>query len=213
MSRSRICVAKVGGSLLSSADLSRRLQMWLSLEMAAHPDTHYLLIVGGGKLVDAIREIDRASPIDAAVAHWICIDLMDVTARMLGALLPEISVIDHFQQIESCVMRPGATILCPGQFLRQIEPKFAGTRLATNWTVTSDAIAARLAAVLNADDLVLVKTIPPPLARAEALDDWIAGLAASGYVDEFLPAITPELANLRFAVLSEPEPWQTRDLI
>jgi len=75
--------------------------------MAAHSDTHYLLISGGGKLVDAIRDFDRASPIDAEVAHWICIDLMDVAARMLGALLPEIAVIDDFQQIESCAMRPG----------------------------------------------------------------------------------------------------------
>ena len=176
-------------------------------------DTHYLLIAGGGKLVDVVREIDRASPIDAEVAHWICIDLMDITARMLGALLPEIAVIDDFQQIESCVMRPGATILCPGQFLRQIEPKFAGTRFAANWTVTSDAIAARLAIALNADDLVLIKTILPPIARAGALDDWITGLAASGYVDEFLPAITPELANLRFAVLPQPRPCEGRDSI
>jgi hypothetical protein len=123
MSRCRICVVKIGGSLLSSEGLPRRMRKWLALEMAAHLDTHFLLIVGGGKLADAVREVDETAQLDSAAAHWICVDLMDVTAQLLGAMLPEIAVVDRLQQIESCFVQPGATIFCPGDFLRLIEPR------------------------------------------------------------------------------------------
>jgi aspartokinase-like uncharacterized kinase len=90
--------------------------------------------------------------------------------------------------------------------LRQIEPKCAGTRLPANWSVTSDAIAARLAIVLAADDLVLLKSIVPPAARSGTMVDWIAELAALGYVDGSLPMLAAGLSTLRFAVLPQLEP-------
>jgi aspartokinase-like uncharacterized kinase len=201
MSRCRICVAKIGGSLLSTMDLQPRLRKWLRREMATQPDTHYLLIAGGGKLVDSVRDIDRASEITSEVAHWICVDLMDITARLLGAILPEVTVVERFQQVEERVDDPGVTIFCPSQFLRQIEPQERGTPLAADWSVTSDAIAGRLAVVLAADEVVLVKSVAPPATQMETLQQRLAGLAALGYVDLFLPKLAPDLVSLRFEVL------------
>jgi 5-(aminomethyl)-3-furanmethanol phosphate kinase len=201
MSRCRICIAKIGGSLLSTVDLQPRLRKWLRREMATQQDTHYLLIAGGGKLVDAVRDIDRASQIDSAVAHWICVELMDITARLLGAMLPDVTVVERFQQVEERVDHPGVTIFCPSDFLRQIEPQQPGTRLAADWSVTSDAIAGRLAVVLAADEVVLVKSVAPPATKLETLSQRLVELAALGYVDQFLIKLARELVSLRFAVL------------
>jgi 5-(aminomethyl)-3-furanmethanol phosphate kinase len=201
MSRCRVCVAKIGGSLFTAADFSRRLTKWLSSEMAVHPDTHYVLIAGGGKLVEAIREIDRVSPLDSESAHWICIDLMSVAARVVGATLPELAVVESFHDVEHRLTRPGATILLPCEFMRQIEPKCGGTRLVCDWSVTSDAIAGRLATVLAAYELVLIKSIGAPIALASGVGEWLSALSALGFVDAFLPKLAPELPAVRFAVL------------
>jgi aspartokinase-like uncharacterized kinase len=200
MTRCRVCVAKIGGSLLSKADLAVQLRKWLDAELAAHPDTHYVLIVGGGPLVDAIREIDRASPLGDANSHWICIELMSVTTRILAALLPELTVIHQISQLAERTTCPGATLLCPADFLRDIEPTCAGTRLPADWSVTSDAIAARLAILLAADELVFLKSIAPPVPVTDA-GNWLSELAAHGYIDRFLPRLTQELPAIRFVSL------------
>jgi aspartokinase-like uncharacterized kinase len=204
VSRCRVCVAKFGGSLLSRPDLRMQLRKWLAIERATHGDSHFVLVVGGGKLADAIRKIDGTSPLGEANAHWICVDLMSITARIVGAMIPELTIVDQFQQLVDRVVEPGTTLFCPNEFLRQIEPTREGTRLPADWSVTSDAIAARLAIVLGADELVLVKTVAPPISRS-AGDNWNNELAALGFVDAFLPSLAHELPAIRFAVLNEPK--------
>jgi len=56
-----------------------------------------------------------------------------------------------------------------------------GSVLPRSWTVSSDSIAARLAEVLPADELVLLKSSDPTTGEAD-------GLADQEYVDEFFPA-------------------------
>ena len=200
MSRVRTCVVKVGGSLLAAADLPARLQAWLHNEAAAHVPTHFVLVVGGGKLVDAVREIDRRTPLGDDAAHWICIELLNVTCRLLAARLPELDVVEDFAILESRLHRPGITLYGPHQFMKCIEPHRPGTRLGQNWSVTSDSIAARLAVVLAADELVLLKSATPPSQRGKATPlEWLASV---GYVDSFLPTLAPELPDLRFAEIS-----------
>jgi aspartokinase-like uncharacterized kinase len=203
MNDCRTCVTKIGGSLLSRRDLPQQLRQWLSAALATHADTHYVLIVGGGKLVEAIREIDSASPLGEANAHWMCVELMSVTARIVAALLPELRVVVQFPQLSERTVHPGATLFCPAEFLRHIEPTCAGTRLPADWSVTSDSIAGRLAIVLRADELVLVKSAAPPIPRSEG-SEWLNDLAANGYVDRFLPSLRLELPALRFAAIAGP---------
>ena len=196
MTRARVTVVKVGGSLFESAELPRRLRAWLAAEAAAHPDTHFVLVVGGGKLVDAIREIDARTPLGDERAHWICVGLMDVTAGLVAAMLPDLVIVDEFTMLEHRLSEPGVTLLRPTEFLRQVEPASAGTRLPSEWTVTSDAIAGRLAVVLRAEELVLLKSVPPPM--SDNHHDWLEQLAAANYIDAFLPKLSDELPPFRF---------------
>ena len=199
MSRARVIVVKVGGSLLASAKLPRRLRAWLAAEATAQPDSHFVLLAGGGKWVDAIRAIDSRTPLGDEQAHWICIALMDVTAGLLGALLPELCAVATWEELERRLRAPGLTLLLPKHFLEQRESSLPGTRLPANWSVTSDAIAGRLAVVLAASDLVLLKSAPPPLPDPM---DQLAGWAAAGYVDAFLSALAEELPSLRCIALN-----------
>lgn len=201
MTRARVSVVKVGGSLLDSPELPRRLRAWLAAESAAQHDTHFVLIAGGGKWVDAIRHLDAHTPLGDERAHWICIALMDVTAGLIGAMLPELCTMSSLTELESRLLAPGITLLWPGEFVRESEPKFAGMRLTANWSVTSDSIAGRLAIVLGADELVLLKSAPPPTTLFG--HDFLAGLAAARYVDAFLPTLRDELPRLRFEILPE----------
>lgn len=77
-------VLKLGGSLLLLPDWPQRLMTWLEDQPAALN----LLLVGGGKIVNAVRELDTQHSFPAAFSHWLCIDLMSATARIAGQLLP-----------------------------------------------------------------------------------------------------------------------------
>jgi aspartokinase-like uncharacterized kinase len=117
MTRARVSVVKIGGSLLTTAAFPLRFRAWLDEKQAARHDTHFVVVVGGGKWVDAIRELDAHSPLGEERAHWICIALMDVTAGLVGAMLPELLVIQSFGQLEPRVGKPGFTLFKPSEFV------------------------------------------------------------------------------------------------
>jgi aspartokinase-like uncharacterized kinase len=85
-----IRVVKVGGSLFDLPDLPQRLWAWL----AAQPRAHNVLMAGGGPLVEQVRTWNRQCAIDETAAHWMCVDLLTVTAHMLHAWLPEIPLVE-----------------------------------------------------------------------------------------------------------------------
>ncbi len=77
------------------------------------------------------------------------------------------------------------------QFLREVEPRLAAVPLPHTWDVTSDSIAARVAELLGAEELVLLKSgLPSP--RGD-----LAGWAASDYVDRYFPVAATRLARVR----------------
>lgn len=194
----RICVVKLGGSLLALADWAPRLRCWLNSETAARSDTHFVLIVGGGLLVDALRDLDAHSPLGDEAAHWAAIRIMDATAGIVAAHLAEFDSCDCFERLLERTSRPGeATIFHPYRFMFEVEPRASGTKLPASWDVTSDSIAGRLASILSADELVLIKS--PLVAGSVRLD--VRQLATAGIVDAFLPQLERELPNLRISTI------------
>lgn len=198
MSTCPIRVVKVGGSLLDLADLSDRIRRWLDLQSSAH----HVLVAGGGPLVDVVRQWRRQQPLSEAAAHWMCIDLMTVTAHLLHACLPEIWLEEDDNQLCRRVGERGATIFGPARWLRHAEPKIAGTLLRPSWDTTSDAIAGRLAVALGACELALLKSTSPPGNGNATVDQ----LAKFGIVDAVLPKLSAELPPVHVVNLRS-ESW------
>jgi len=183
MSHLPIRVVKVGGSLFDLADLAQRLHKWFADQTPAH----HVLVAGGGALVEQVRRWHAFRPLVEEAAHWMCVDLMTVTAHMLHDRLPEIPLVEDERLLCQRVGERGGAIFEPGQWLRQNEPHLPGTKLPANWNVTSDSIAARLAITLQAERLVLLKSSLP------SQESGVRQLAADGYVDQQLATFGPEL--------------------
>lgn len=197
-----IRVVKVGGSLFDLPDLPRRLRAWL----AAQPPAHNVLVGGGGPLVEQVRTWHAACGIDETAAHWMCVDLLTVTAHLLHAWLPEIPLVEDDRLLCQRVGHEGDTIFGPAPWMRHSEPGLPGAWLPTDWDTTSDSIAGRLAVALRAQEFVLLKSeLPHRKAGWE-----LSALAAVGYIDRILAQMAPELPPTRLVNMRADPPREAR---
>lgn len=186
-------VVKVGGSLLDWPSLPSALREWLN----AMPPASNILLCGCGRLGDAIRQADQCLSLGEERSHWLCIDALSVTARLLAAILPELPLWNNLEQLITRLptQKPGSIVFDPRDFLREYEATCPGRSLPHTWDVTTDSIAARLTEVLNADELVLLKSAEAPAIAS------LADLAASGFVDRHFPFAAANLRSVRLTNL------------
>lgn len=187
-------VVKVGGSLLTRGDFVTALQEWVKRQLEGAAPSHLILLVGGGPLVDSLREIDRLRSLDQEFSHWTAIELMDLSGRIVAGWLPEWSVESSLDGLRGRLDRPGVTLFLASEFLRHEEPMLVGVPLPVGWHVTSDSIAARLAEVLAAERLTLLKSEVPPAGPWE-------GWGAAGYVDQHFAAAAARLRQVSAEVV------------
>ena len=186
-------VVKLGGSLLDVPDLAPRLRDWLARQTLRST----VLIAGGGRMADVVRDADRQHRLGETVSHWLCIRVMTLHAELLAALLPEALLCRSLAEWRSTA--PNLAILDPWVFLREEEPQLAGQTLPASWDVTSDSIAARFAAAIGAAELVLLKSALPQTT-------WTLGdAAAAGYVDRFFPQLADATPAIRCVNLRDPD--------
>ena len=131
-------VGKVGGSLFDLADLAARLGHWLANEASQR----IILIPGGGAGADVIRQLDGTHGIGDEAAHWLALRVLGVNADFLARLIgvPVVKSILEASGHRTCV-------LDPHEFCRRDEGQKGA--LPHSWNVTSDAIAARVAALVR----------------------------------------------------------------
>jgi 5-(aminomethyl)-3-furanmethanol phosphate kinase len=204
-----IRVIKLGGSLLEDSDVAARFRRWLNTERPARN----VLIVGGGRLVDALRKADETHAIDPSLMHWLALDCLGMQARFMSGLLKEAELIAEWSGLKRRLLqmlpagKSGTIIFDVTGFMRQIEPQLPGTSLPHGWNVTSDSIAARVAAALPAGELVLLKAgLPrerPHTAQA---------LADASYVDAHFPAVAADVRQIRCVNLRETDTDEVREI-
>ncbi|NDC63937.1 MAG: hypothetical protein EBZ59_08160 [Planctomycetia bacterium] len=174
-------IIKMGGSLLS---VSNWPDLAAEIVRVRSGRKKVLVVVGGGAIVDGLRTIDAAAPQRADTTHFLAIDLLGATARLVARVvgLP-------------LVVEPGdapAAVLDVPPWLAAAARR---SRLPAGWHVTSDSIAALVAAEARGD-LLLAKRVPPP---PSAGGDRIAELARSGWVDEHFPTAAAGLRHIAWA--------------
>ena len=170
-------VVKLGGSLLGASELKG----WLDV-LAGRHNVRLVIVPGGGIFAEAVREAQSISGFGDAEAHHLALLAMDQYALALNAMQPSLRTAStDLEIIEGC--RQHRVILwLPSKMV------LANETLPKSWELTSDSIAAWLAAKLHAERLVLVKTIPPP-EDATTLDQ----LSLAGYVDACFPEYASHL--------------------
>ena len=189
-------IIKLGGSLLVMPDWPTRVAELVRDRAAIRP---VLIVVGGGAIVDGLRAIDAAAPQDAALVHELAIGLMGTTARLVADAIAAPLVTDQ-AEASAAVLDVPRWLSCDGRL----------RGLPVGWNVTSDSIAASIAAVMHAD-LLLVKRVPPPdSTHAERLES----LVRSGWIDGGFSLAAAGLARITWAApTSVPEPSVCRTAV
>ncbi len=215
-------VLKLGGSLLLLPNWPERLTAWIE----SHPATLNLLLVGGGQIVDAVRELDRQHNLPAPFSHWLCIDLLSATARIASQLLPTFPLITAADELQRIVrdrfssetvagdrgsrpsLRASATYIVDVRCFYQ--PPAVGETggakhsesiatdcpLPESWETTSDSLAAWLANVVQAEELVLFKSITPP-SDCHTPQAWVEqAIVDAAFADTLPTTLTVSIVNL-----------------
>jgi aspartokinase-like uncharacterized kinase len=183
-----IRVVKLGGSLLDCPKTPARLASWLATQSPART----IIIIGGGELVEALRQLDRVLCLDQQQVHVAAIDLMSITARLFHSkftswkLCADMSLVRNSNVMETFIFDVAKWVQ-------------SSARLQETWSVTSDTIAAALAEDINAKELVLLKSALPTPGTS------LVDILASDYLDADFINWTTGGRSLRFVNLRSPE--------
>jgi dihydroneopterin aldolase len=203
-------VVRLGGSLLLPADESNvsldtlrdRLSRWTRDRPSCR-----IWIVGTGAWGDHLRRVQAPLRLSDEACHWAAIGLMSVASRLAAELIEGAEAIGSFSDLRDAISRrtqPREIVFDATQFLQEIESTLAGPVLPQDWSVTSDSIAARVAAAIEADALTLLKACLAPERRDPQA--W----SEQGLVDEFFPQVACERRELRWVDLSTDPPAERR---
>lgn len=165
-------VLKIGGSLAESdaaAQLMRRLS---ALRLA-----RLVVVPGGGDYADAVRRAQRRHGFADPAAHRMALVAMHISALQLAALGAGFALAESVEEFERAWERGATPIWAPERMA------LAAPEIPQSWDVTSDSLAAWLAARIEAARLVLVKSCP--VAGHMARD--AEALARAGIVDASFP--------------------------
>jgi len=142
-------VLKLGGSLAPSA----RLQPLLAL--IARAQRPVIIVPGGGLFADAVRTIQRQLPFPDQTAHLMALLAMEQMALHIASLHPRTLGCRTVPDFAKALQTRHIPVWLP------YDLQHDDASLPADWTVTSDALAARLAERLEAS-VALVKSCPVP---------------------------------------------------
>lgn len=187
-----IRVLKLGGSLLRQAGWPNQLEGWLSEQPGVAVN---LLIIGGGEMINAMRELAGVHPLDTAAMHWRCVRLLRATFQIAAELLPSWQQIVTTREFAQHFGRGDVR----GNFLLAVDAFYhpqGELQLPENWDTTTDTIAAALAQRTRATELVLLKSCS--VAKQQ---DW-SELASRGVVDRAFPVVAANVPRIRLIQLT-----------
>lgn len=196
----RVRVIKLGGSLLTMPNLKHKFQKWCREN--PHPFT--LILVGGGPVVDAVRQVHRANSLSDEFAHWVCIDLLQHTARIAHEILGNADLVETRADLEQLFSGSQVNSTTPIISIVQVAICFArvypNMGLPESWDVTSDSLAAAFSASYAAEELVVMKSCDAP---NDGLD--LESLADFGFVDPYFADLAADIDQVRFVNLQKYE--------
>jgi len=197
VTRSRLTVVKVGGSLFDWPELPVRLAAFLNGRRTSDRDEGIVLIAGGGPAADVVRSLDRLYGLGDHTAHQLALAAMDISALCLARLVSDPFLVDSVEKLGAAWKKGSVPVVAARAFLAEID-RCGHEPLPASWDVTSDSIAARIASFIGADRLILLKSasVPGGATRREA--------ARLGLVDPMLPCVARTLPSVQYSNLRKP---------
>jgi aspartokinase-like uncharacterized kinase len=186
-----IRILKVGGSLFDLPDLGPRLERLL-----AHlPPATNVLIAGGGKIADAVSDLQANFNLTDEETHWLCIEALGITSEALDQLIPAARrTVEPIQILQAPC--PSLWILDTEKLLRDPNSHQIVTSLPRNATVTTDSIAAAAAVQLNATELILLKSTDGPTQEGGSRREQLELIAKNRLVDPHFPIACAPIAKI-----------------
>jgi aspartokinase-like uncharacterized kinase len=143
-------VIKVGGSL--AEDPERLIELCAKLSGLAK-NYAILVVPGGGRFADVVRDSNQHFNLSSAVSHRMAILGMDQFGLLLSQIIPNscaTPLLTDAKQLSGTGVVP---VFLPARLMFQEDP------LENSWDVTSDSIAAYVAAQVHAGKVVLVTDV------------------------------------------------------
>jgi aspartokinase-like uncharacterized kinase len=179
---SHILVVKIGGSLAETGRLKS------ALDLIAAAKRPVVVVPGGGEFAQKVRDLQNALRFDDKSAHRLAMLGMHQMAEMYFTLDQRFAAADSLDGIARQQAAGLTPVWMPLQMC-QTDPE-----IPTDWSITSDGLAARLAERMAGAPLVLLKSVDV------APNETAADLAREGVVDAVFPDIVAR-ANLDWRIL------------
>ncbi|RLI05648.1 hypothetical protein DRO26_01625 [Candidatus Bathyarchaeota archaeon] len=143
-------VIKVGGSL---AEKPKNLRNFC-LQLARFSRFYRILVIpGGGVFADVVRILDRTYRISAKTTHTMAVLGMDQYGFFLADLIPNSRIVYSLKEAKKAASLKVLPVLIPSRLVLKTK------LLKPSWEVTSDSIAAYVAAKIKAKKLLLVTDV------------------------------------------------------
>jgi aspartokinase-like uncharacterized kinase len=143
-----LTVIKIGGGILGIPGALERVARAVA---KASKTARLVVFPGGGPFADTVRDLDGRLGLTPSSAHWMAILGMDQYAHVLAEQIPGAEIVEGSAGIAEVHERGGVPVLAPHRWLRSAD------ELPHTWSVTSDSLAAYIAALLGAHRLVVIK--------------------------------------------------------
>ena len=195
-------VWKLGGSLLDLPDLADRLQQY---KRFVGEDTPVIIIPGGGPFADAVRGFDEIHHLATDVSHELAMYTMRLSAKLVAALLGQEPVVTpavqdarlaHWSTNSSESVEVWDIYALWQRDFRILSHRWGP--IPCDWSLTSDSMAAILAAAWGAKRLVLLKSTE--VRTGSSPEEW----SVEGQVDVAFPHFARHVSQITWVNLRTP---------
>jgi aspartokinase-like uncharacterized kinase len=172
--------------------LNSRLEEAIDLCNATYP----LLVIGGGPLADLVNDYQSIHNYDDKTGHRLAIQALEFNSYLVESFFTSGQVANDYRACKDIWANRLIPILNPFTFLYSQE--FAGwSPIPATWTFTTDSISARISEVLQAGELVLLKSV-----SWESKSN-LACAAKNGYIDPFFEQTSKSVPRLTWVNLRD----------
>ena len=131
---------------------SPELALWLDKIVSKSKQSNYLIVPGGGKFADSIRNLQKTYQFDDVAAHQMAMLAMCQYAHYLLDINPDLIIVNSNNAITENLNKQQPLLWLPNDLIS------GQVKVESSWDMTSDSISLWLATQLNAEKLTLVKS-------------------------------------------------------